>query len=128
MISQGRLLMRTLGLVCTMCALLCLSACSKSGNADKIVGTWELAKAGEEMPSGSTFEFTKDGKMKINIKVGEQPVSVQGTYKVEGDTLSTSGKGTDGKEKTEKSKIKKLTDTTLILEDDKGKEVEFKKK
>jgi uncharacterized protein (TIGR03066 family) len=122
----GEPAMKTLGFALVACVLLFLPACSGGKNADKIVGTWEATKG--EMPAGSTVEFTKDGKMKINIKAGGQTVSVEGTYKVDGDKLTTTGKGPDGKEKTETVKIKKLTDKELALEDDKGKTEEFKKK
>jgi uncharacterized protein (TIGR03066 family) len=105
--------------------IVALPACSGGKNADKIVGTWEAVKG--EVPAGSTIEFTKDGKMKLNIKAGGQTISVEGTYKVDGDKLTTTGKGPDGKEKTETVKIKKLTDKELVIEDEKGKTEEFKK-
>lgn len=96
-------------------------------NAEKIVGTWRLVKAGtEEVPKGAdeiTFEFTKDGKMKI-----KGPEKDEGTYKIEGDklflTMTSNGK-------TYKNSIKSLTADTLSFEDDsKGKTVliELKKK
>ena len=141
--------MRKLASVWGLCVILCLPACSsrsenKDGttatvqssttttskkeptNAEKIVGTWEITKA-PEVPPGATFEFTRDGRMKMTVKVEGQTATVEGTYKVEGDTLTTVMK--EGpKEVTEKSKIKTLNSTTLITEDEKGQAVEFKKK
>ena len=139
--------MRTLGFVWTLGAVVCLAGCGsqpekqeggkdkaraaredvgKKTNAEKIVGTWEVAK-GAELPPGATFEFTKDGKMKMTAKVDGKDFTSEGTYKVDGDTLTTTQKQ-GPKEVTEKSKIKTLTDTTLVTEDEKGQAVEFKRK
>jgi uncharacterized protein (TIGR03066 family) len=90
-------------------------------NAKKIVGVWEEAKG-----KGVNLEFTKDGKFKIKGKQGDKPFVIDGTYKVEADKFSmTIGGNTDT------SKIKKLTDSELHLEDffskEKGKLVEFKR-
>ena len=131
--------MRILGFALTVCAALFLSACSagsgtkkdgKDGkkaasNADKIVGTWEVTK-GAEMPAGATVEFTKEGKLKATVKAGEKSITSEGTYKVEGDSLMTVMKTPE--EKKETLKIKSLTDTKLVTEDEKGKTDEFKKK
>jgi len=94
-------------------------------NKDKVIGIWEVTKSGSGIPPGATFEFTKDGKLKVTIKADGKEVTVEGTYKVEGDTITSAGpKG----EKPDKNKIKKLTDTELVTEDEKGKVDEFKKK
>jgi putative hemolysin len=95
-------------------------------NAEKIVGTWEVTKA-PEGPPGATFEFTRDGKMKMTAKVEGQTFTSEGTYKVEGDTLTTAQKQ-GPKEVTEQSRIKTLNSTTLVTEDEKGQAVAFKKK
>jgi uncharacterized protein (TIGR03066 family) len=113
--------MRTVGVLVLLCAPLLLTGCGKKSNADLIVGTWEAVKG--EMPPGTTVEFTKDGKMKANIKVGDKTMSMEGTYKVEGDKLTTSMEG-----KSDTDTIKTLNDTTLIIEDSKGKTNEMKKK
>ena len=98
-------------------------------NAKQIVGKWDLVKA-TDLPKGTkaTAEFTKDGKIKFDLEVMGQKVSAEGTYKIDGDKLTTTLKGPDGKEKTETDKIKKLDETTLIFEDDKGQVAEFKRK
>jgi uncharacterized protein (TIGR03066 family) len=94
-------------------------------NKEKIIGVWEVAKSGSGIPPGSIFEFTKDGKLKITIKADGKEVMVEGTYSVDGDTISSAGpKG----ENSDKNKIKKLTETELVTEDEKGKVDEFKKK
>lgn len=128
--------MRVFGLALTACVVLSLSACSgksdkkddKGGagksNADKIIGKWEPATA-DPKSGGIVLEFTKDGKMLIAVT--GLPKAMEGTYKVEGDKLTTTGKGPDGKEKTESGTIKTLTDTKLVIEKD-GKADEFKRK
>jgi uncharacterized protein (TIGR03066 family) len=94
-------------------------------NQEKLIGIWEVTKPGSGIPMGATFELTKDGKLKVTIKVEGKEVTVEGTYKVEGDTVTFAGpKG----EKPDKYKIKKLTDTEFVTEDEKGKVDEFKKK
>jgi uncharacterized protein (TIGR03066 family) len=94
-------------------------------NAKKIVGVWEVVK-GEGAPPGSTVEFTKDGKLKVQAKVGDKEFKIDGTYKVEGEKLMV--KLTfEGKTVEETNKIKKLTEKELLLEDEKGKVEEFKR-
>lgn len=88
-------------------------------NKEKIVGTWELVNTAGGFTAGSTFEFTKDGKLKINFK-GENARRDESAYTVDGDTISFSS--SDGVER-DKKKIKKLNDTELIIEI-----FEFKKK
>jgi uncharacterized protein (TIGR03066 family) len=94
-------------------------------NAEKIIGKWEVTKG--EVPAGSLVEFTKDGKLKITLKAEGKDISLEGTYKVEGDILKSAMKVGD-KEITDTDTIKTLNKTTLILEDTKGKVVEFKRK
>jgi uncharacterized protein (TIGR03066 family) len=97
----------------------------EKSNKEKLVGVWEVTKSASGIPAGAVFEFTKDGKLKISFKADGKDVNVEGTYTVDGDTISSAGpKG----EKPDKNKIKKLTDTELITEDEKGKVDEFKKK
>lgn len=144
--------MRVLGFALTACLVLSLSACSgksdkdkgsgsgsgsggrsssvtptAASNAEKIIGMWEVTKG--EMPPGSTVEFGKDGKMKMTMKVpgGKPPVSMEATYKVEGDTIKSTMKA-GGMEKTETLKIKELTDSKLVTLDEKNTTDEFKKK
>ncbi len=104
-------------------------------NKDKIVGVWEFVKSSDPEsapPSGTTMEFAKDGKLKIVIKIDGKELPIpEGKYQVDGDTLTVTMAGPDGKEKPEKSKITKLTDTEFVLVDDsKGKQevIELKKK
>jgi uncharacterized protein (TIGR03066 family) len=103
--------MRVVGAGILVCATLMLSGCGKKSNADLIVGKWEVTKPAEA--AGMTMEFTKDGKMNIGMK-GTNIAS--GTYKVDGDKLTTTGKGPSGKEETDTMTIKTLDDKTLNVE------------
>jgi uncharacterized protein (TIGR03066 family) len=103
--------------------ILTISACSGKGNADKIIGTWEVSKPAKNTPPGSVVEFTKDGKMIMSA----QGQKLEGTYKVDGDKIIATSK-IAGKDKTETLKIKSVSDTTLVVEDERGDVDEFKKK
>ena len=116
--------MRTVGVLVLLCAPLLMTGCGKKSNADLIVGTWEVTKG--DMPLGSTVAFTKDGKMTANVK--GVPQAMEGTYKVEGDKITTTMKNPAGQEVTDTDTIKTLNDTTLIMEDKQGKTIEMKKK
>ena len=97
-------------------------------NAGKIVGSWEVVKADEGAPPvGSVIEFSKDGKIKITHKKDDKDVTIEGTYKVDGDKLAVTLKVGD-KEDKHTVTIKKLTATEMTVENDKGKSAEFKKK
>lgn len=65
--------------------------------------------------------------MKLKVKSSDQTVTAEGTYKIDGDRITTASKGPDGKEKTQTAKIKKLTDKVLVIEDSQGKTLEFKR-
>ncbi|MCE9530391.1 MAG: lipocalin family protein, partial [Planctomycetes bacterium] len=95
-------------------------------NKDKIVGTWSVTK-GEEVPPGTTIEFTKEGKLVFKLTLNGKEVKLEGTYKIEKDKLTVSMKTPDGKDDTETDTIKTLTADAMVLVDPKGKEVEFKK-
>jgi uncharacterized protein (TIGR03066 family) len=98
-------------------------------NKDKIVGVWELTK-GDAAPVGSTVEFTKDGKMLVNVKDGDKTVKHEGTYTIDKDSI-TSVLKIDGQETKSTVTIKKLTDKELVVEEKDQKNVktdEFKKK
>ncbi len=96
--------------------------------AKKLIGVWEVTKS-DTLPPGvmATVEFTKDSKIKLRMEQGEKKLAADGTYKVKTGTIITEI-SFGGKSKSETNKIKKLTDTELILEDDKGKIDEYKKK
>jgi uncharacterized protein (TIGR03066 family) len=101
------------------------AADKKDDNKTKIVGVWEVVKG--DNPKGSTIEFTKDGKLKINIEDNGKKIALDGSYEIDGESLKTVLKGPGGKEHKETLKIKKLTEKELITEDEKAKEDEFKR-
>ncbi len=104
------------------------SAADKDDNKKLIVGKWEVSKADEgTVPPGATIEFTKDGKFKMNAKKDDKEESREGTYTVEGDTVSLLMKRDDG-DQTVKIAIKKLSASELTVEGPDGKSVTFKKK
>jgi uncharacterized protein (TIGR03066 family) len=91
---------------------------------DKLLGRWEATRG--EIPPGSILEFTRDGKLKITIKVDGKAMSDESSYVVQGEAIKTTHKE-GAKEVTETLKIKTLTEKVLVTEDDKAKTEEFKK-
>ena len=95
--------------------------------AKKIVGKWELTKAGGDVPVGSIVEFTKDGKLSATIKADGMEIKLEGTYKLDKDKLALTIKVNDQTVE-ETVTIKKLTDEVMELEDKDKKVDELKKK
>jgi uncharacterized protein (TIGR03066 family) len=95
-------------------------------NKEKIVAIWVVTKSADA-PPGALVEFTKDGKINITVKANDKEMKVEGSYTVEEDKINTAVKQ-GPKEQKETLKIKKLTDTELVTEDEKGKTDEYKKK
>ena len=95
--------------------------------AKKIVGKWELTKAGGDVPVGSIVEFTKDGKLSATIKADGMEIKLEGTYKLDKDKLALTIKVNDQTVE-ETVTIKKLTDEVMELEDKDKKVDVFKKK
>jgi len=100
----------------------------------KLIGTWTYVKTSSKKapPEGIDMkvEFTKDGKLNLSMKLDDKSRKMSGTYKVEGDQLTSVLKGPGGKEKTETVTISELTAKKLVTtEDEDGKKVttEFKK-
>src|SRR5581483_11778033 len=88
-------------------------------NRKNIVGTWETKE-------GFTIEFTKDGKLKVSIKIEDKAINVEGAYAVEGDKLTVTLKE-GGEEKKESATIKKLDAQELVTVDKGGKEETLKR-
>jgi uncharacterized protein (TIGR03066 family) len=104
------------------------TARAQDDNAKKIVGVWELTKAGGELPKGSTVEFARGDKLVVVAKIENSEMKFEGTYKIEKDKLTVKLKiGEMDVEET--VTVKKLTDDTLEIEDkDKKVDVFTKKK
>jgi uncharacterized protein (TIGR03066 family) len=119
--------------VLAMGAAVCLfsmgtQAEEKSNYAKLIVGKWEAAKTDEgTLPKGSIVEFTKDGKLKVTGKMGDQEMTIEGTYKLDGDKFIITMKIGD-MEHSQTITIKKLTETEMNTTDKDGKVVDLKRK
>lgn len=122
-----RLIRECLAVLLTFGLLASAKADQKDVKAEKLVGMWKITKA-EGPGVGATVELKKDGKLQMKIDVNGMAVTIDGSYKLDGDKLILTMKGPDGKEQTETEKIKSLTDDTLVTVDEKGKETELKKK
>jgi uncharacterized protein (TIGR03066 family) len=99
----------------------------KATDKDKIIGIWEITK-GENIPKDATFEFTKDGKVKMTLNLDGRTIKLESTYSLDGKKLTVVHSGPDGKKAEETDTIEKLTDSEMVLKDPRGKTVEFKKK
>jgi uncharacterized protein (TIGR03066 family) len=115
------------GLLGVVMVVVAGTAQAQDDNAKKIVGIWEVAKAGGDLPAGSTIEFTNDGKLNAVVKVEGMEVKLDGTYKVEKEKLTVKIKVADQNIE-ETATIKKLTDDALEIEDKDKKVDVFKKK
>jgi len=119
-------------LIALSAALPLVALCSALANADekridkaKIVGKWKVTKA-EYVPDDATLEFTKDGKVLVVAKEKGKEFNPEGTYKIEGDKLTTTMKLGDMEQKGTNT-IATLTDAKLVLVDEKGKSTEFER-
>src|SRR5438445_43451 len=93
-----------------------------------IVGKREVTKADEQTArTGAVIEFTKDGKVMATIKKDDKDATLEGTYKVEGDSFTVTMKVGDDDRK-QKITILKLTDGELHIKNEMGKMSELTKK
>jgi uncharacterized protein (TIGR03066 family) len=115
--------------------ILVLSACSGkstdtghgSGTGDgdgesaKLVGTWECVTEGTD--KGVIVNFMKDRKWKSSLG----GLTVEGTYSVDGQKLTSIVKNLNNEDEKGTSEIVRLTDSELVLNEN-GKEIKYKKK
>ncbi len=88
--------------------------------AKLIVGTWEVEpKGGDAKAPKILIEFTKDGKVKMIFKVKGKGITTDGTYKLLGDKLETSIKGSAGVNK-DTVTIIRITEKDLVTTDSDG--------
>jgi len=90
---------------------------AKDDFAKKIVGKWEITKAGGDVGPGSTLEFAKDGKFVMVVKDGDKTNTLKGSYKIAKDKLTVTLK-TDDTAFDQTLTIKKLTDDDMELLDE----------
>jgi uncharacterized protein (TIGR03066 family) len=114
-------------------ALLVMWGCSSGREltpAEKVVGTWKVSKPAKETAPDSVLEFTKDGKLIWSATVNDRMMTIDGTYKIEGDVIIAERDigGEDGVKDTRRIKIKALSDTTLIIQAPEGHVDEFRRK
>lgn len=107
-----------------------VTADDKKVDPAKLVGKWELTKSESgNAPKGAIVEFKKDNKLAITIDFNGKSLTLDGTYKVDGDKLTVTIKPPDGgKEDSDTDTIKSLTDDKLVLIDKDKKETELTKK
>jgi hypothetical protein len=102
--------------------LVTVSGCGSSPK-DMIIGKWETTQKQGDVEVKITVEFTKD-EVKMSAMGLDFP---PGKYKwVDNDNIEVTMKGPDGKEKTEKSKVK-VTKDELEMPDPEGKVTKFKR-
>jgi len=99
-----------------------LSAEDKKAEAidvKKLVGKWEPVEKKDDIKM--QIEFYKDGKMMVTITEKGKDTKLDGTYKIEGNKLTTTVMVGE-MERVRTRTISKLTDTELVSTDEKGKE------
>jgi uncharacterized protein (TIGR03066 family) len=116
--------MLAVGAVVCLVATLAGADEKKGDYAKLIVGKWEVTKADAgTVGPGAVVEFTKDGKMKVT----GGDMTIEGEYKLTGETMKISFKAGD-QDKSHDLTLKKLDDKTLIVADPEGKSVELARK
>jgi uncharacterized protein (TIGR03066 family) len=116
------------GLIVCLPGMIAQADEKKSDNAKLMVGKWEVTKTFEQGGPGigSIVEFTKDGKMKVTHKMGDQSETIEGTYKLEGDKFTFTLKA--GENEIKKTiTIKKISKSEMMTTDDDGHEVGLKR-
>lgn len=113
-------------LAAVLCVLAGVStAQDKVDYAKMIVGKWQVSKADAgTVPEGTLIEFTKDGKMKVKGKKGEEELTLEGKYKVKDNTFTMS-LDIGGETKSRTITITKISKTAMSTKDEDGKEVEL---
>jgi uncharacterized protein (TIGR03066 family) len=98
----------------------------KADTAKLLLGSWEATKADPgTLVVGAVATFAKDGTMKVVEKKDGKEETHEGTYKLDGDKMTITPKGGEGKFTIT---IKKISESEMVAANDEGKVVEFKKK
>jgi uncharacterized protein (TIGR03066 family) len=101
----------------------------KPDNKTLIVGAWEITRSSPGgTPVGWTMEFTKEGKVKLSGKAEGKEFTFEGTYTVDGDKITMALKVDPSKTEKGDARIKKLTDTELVIDTESDKSYVLKRK
>jgi uncharacterized protein (TIGR03066 family) len=120
--------LKCLGLAALLVTVSAIARADEKDYPKLIVGMWEVTKAAEgTVPEGTLIEFSKDGKMKVSAKKGDDDFKLEGTYKVVKSTFEFTLKLGD-MEKSQTITITKLTAKEMATKNEEGKVVELKKK
>jgi len=90
----------------------------KNEFAKKIVGKWEITKAGGDVGPGSTLDFARDGKLVLVIKEGDKSRTLKGSYKLAKDKVTITLMADETESFDQTLTIKKLTDDAMELVDE----------
>jgi uncharacterized protein (TIGR03066 family) len=93
-----------------------------------LTGIWEAVRGSETVPLSSTLEFTKDGKVKLVLKDGDDKKEIQGSYKMDGPSALKLTLEIDGQKHSERIKIEKLAEKELVIVDEQNKKDVFKRR
>jgi uncharacterized protein (TIGR03066 family) len=109
--------MKALCVIAVSVALLGLTTAARADEPKKddavtrLLGRWTVTKATDESLVGAIVTFEKGGKASLVRKAGGQETKLDGTYRVEKDTLISEIAGN-----TDTNTIKRLTADALELE------------
>lgn len=102
------------------------AAQAQDDSPKKLLGKWEIVKAGGQAEKGSVLEFKVGDKLAGVIKFQGESVKVEGTYKLDKGKLELTMKFMDTEAK-ETLTIRKLTADALELVDKDGQVDELKR-
>ncbi|HLW64421.1 MAG TPA: lipocalin family protein [Gemmataceae bacterium] len=124
--------MKTMLMIATGIGVLLLASSAvraeEKDTAKMLVGKWEASKVDEgTLPQGTIVEFTKDGKVKVTHKKGDESIDLAGTYTFANHKLTVKLKMND-EEKEHTVTIKKISATEFVAEHEDGKSITFTKK
>jgi len=108
-------------LVCLILVLCSIIGCG--GSSDPMVGTWKLQPNPEvqsKMPAGESFdatvEFKADKTFTVNMAIGSRKDELEGTYTLDGKTLTMTTTKEGGKPSNEKPETVTLSDDMKSFE------------
>jgi uncharacterized protein (TIGR03066 family) len=115
-------------LLATVVCALAFTANAKADDTPKLVGKWEITKSTGDTPVGAIVEFTKNGKLLVEIQLDGKEMKLEGTYKLDGKKLSVKLTLNEQKVEHDFTITLKDKDETLELKDKDDKVDTLKKK